>query len=219
MSSQDVSEQDTGKLSARDKVVERRRAIQAAIREAAIDEFSTKGLVGASTQSIASRAGLTKPQLHYYITSKEDLYEEILVHILEAWRVLFIDSTAGNGPREIISAYIRKKLEFSRTAPKESRLFTTEIANGAPVLKRHWAPHIAATQDSVRLIQSWVDEGLIRPVDPLMFQMHMWAVTQHYADFEVQVRNMMDLRDDEEPDFDRIEREVTTLFLRGCGLD
>ena len=205
-------------LSAREKVVERRRAILGAIREAAIDEFSSKGLIGASTQAIAQRAGLTKPQLHYYISSKEELYEDILVFILKEWRELFFSATAGESPAEIIRSYIRKKLEFSRKNPKASRLFTTEIANGAPVLGKHWGPDLAATQEAVKLIQSWIDQGLIRPVDPLLFQMHMWAVTQHYADFEVQVRNMMNLRDDEEPDFDRIEEEVTTLFLRGCGL-
>jgi TetR/AcrR family transcriptional regulator len=207
------------KHSARDKVLERRRAIMASIREAAIDEFASKGLDGASTQSIASRAGLTKPQLHYYISSKENLYEEILVHILDEWRVLFIDASAGESPKDIISAYIRKKLEFSRTKPKASRLFTNEIANGASVLSKHWGTYVAATQQGMNLIQSWVDDGLIRPVDPLLFQMHMWAVTQHYADFDAQVRRMMEVGEDEEIDFDRIDREVTSLFLRSCGLE
>jgi hypothetical protein len=49
--------------------------------------------------------------------------------------------------------------------------------------------------------------------------MHIWAVTQHYADFEAQVRSMMSLSKDEPLDLDRIEKEVSTLFLRACGLD
>lgn len=219
MSNRHAQASDSPRPSAREKVVERRRAILAAIRDAAIDEFASKGLIGASTQAIAQRAGLTKPQLHYYISSKEDLYEDILVFILDEWRDLFISASTGDGPAEIITAYVRKKLEFSRRNPKASRLFTTEIANGAPVLGKHWAPYVAATQEGVKLIQSWVDQGLIRPLDPLLFQIHMWAVTQHYADFEVQVRNMMNLRDDQEPDFERIEKEVTSLFLRACGLE
>jgi hypothetical protein len=49
--------------------------------------------------------------------------------------------------------------------------------------------------------------------------MHIWAVTQHYADFEVQVRNMMHLGDGEEPDYEQIEKEVASLFLRALGLE
>ena len=94
-------------LSAREKVVERRRAILGAIREAAIDEFSSKGLIGASTQAIAQRAGLTKPQLHYYISSKEELYEDILVFILKEWRELFFSATAGESPVRASSATTR----------------------------------------------------------------------------------------------------------------
>ncbi len=205
--------------SARDKVLERRRTILAAIRDAAIDEFASKGLIGASTQAIAQRAGLTKPQLHYYISSKEELYEDILVYILDEWRELFLTASTGDSPAEVIRAYVHKKLEYGRRNPKASRLFTTEIANGAPVLGRHWAPYQASTLEAVRLIQSWVDQGLVRPVDPLLFQMHIWAVTQHYADFEVQVRNMMHLGDGEEPDYERIEKEVASLFLRALGIE
>jgi AcrR family transcriptional regulator len=114
--------------SARGKILERRRTILAAIRDAAIDEFASKGLVGASTQAIAQRAGLTKPQLHYYISSKEELYEEILVYILDEWRELFLTASTGDSPAEVIRAYVHKKLEYGRRNPKASRLFTTESA-------------------------------------------------------------------------------------------
>ena len=210
---------DDTELTGRDKVLDRRRRILDAIRTAAIDEFAEKGLVGASTQGIAQRAGLTKPQLHYYIASKEELYEDIIVYILDEWEDIFLGASTEEDPAKVIRQYIRAKLEYSRKNPKASRLFTTEIANGAPYLGRHWAKHQSATQNAVKLIQSWVDDGRIKPVDPLLLQMHIWAVTQHYADFETQVRSMMNVGPDEPLDFDRIEQDVTTLFLRACGLE
>ncbi len=218
MSHDNADTPENGEPSGREKVLERRRRILAAIRDAAIDEFASKGLAGASTQSIAQRAGLTKPQLHYYISSKEELYEDILVYILDEWKELFISASTGDDPAQVIRAYIHKKLEYGQKNPKASRLFTTEIANGAPFLSRHWAQYQESTQQAVKLIQSWVEQGLIRPVDPLLFQMHIWAVTQHYADFEVQIRNFMQLKDDEELDMVHVEEEVTALFLRACGL-
>jgi len=53
MSSQDVSEQDTGKLSARDKVVERRRAIQAyaKLNAAALRLLRPRGVLVAASCS------------------------------------------------------------------------------------------------------------------------------------------------------------------------
>ncbi|MBV2143139.1 TetR family transcriptional regulator C-terminal domain-containing protein [Falsochrobactrum sp. TDYN1] len=206
-------------LTGRDRVLGRRQRILDAIRAAAIDEFAKKGLVGASTQGIAQRAGLTKPQLHYYISSKEELYEDIIVFILDEWEQIFLGATTEEDPAKVIRQYIRKKLEYSQKNPKASRLFTTEIANGAPYLRRHWAKHVAATHNAVKLIQAWVDTGRIRPVDPLLLQIHIWAVTQHYADFETQVRSMMKLDWEEPLDLERIEREVSTLFLRACGLE
>lgn len=212
-------ENSDNELTGRDRVLGRRQRILDAIRTAAIDEFAEKGLVGASTQGIAQRAGLTKPQLHYYISSKEELYEDIIVFILDEWEQIFLGATAEQDPAKVIRQYIRRKLEYSQKNPKASRLFTTEIANGAPYLKRHWAKHVAATHNAVGLIQSWVDQGRIKPVDPLLLQMHIWAVTQHYADFEIQVRSMMELASEEPLDLERIEKEVSTLFLRACGLE
>ncbi|MFQ0815239.1 TetR family transcriptional regulator [Brucella anthropi] len=212
-------ENDNTEPTGRDKVLDRRRRILGAIRAAAIDEFAEKGLAGASTQGIAQRAGLTKPQLHYYISSKEELYEDIIVFILDEWEKIFLDANTEDDPARVIRHYIRAKLDYSQKNPKASRLFTTEIANGAPYLSRHWKKHVSATHNAVKLIQSWVDDGRIKPVDPLLFQMHIWAVTQHYADFEAQVRSMMDVGPEEPLDIERIEREVATLFLRACGLE
>ncbi len=93
---------------------------------------------GASTQGIAHRAGLTKPQLHYYISSKEELYEDIIVYILDEWEEIFLGANTEDDPAKVIRQYIRAKLEYSQKNPKASRLFTTEIANGAPYLSRHW---------------------------------------------------------------------------------
>ena len=48
--------------------------------------------------------------------------------------------------------------------------------------------------------------------------MHIWAVTQHYADFDVQVRFMMQVGTGQALDEARITREVVAFVLYGCGL-
>ena len=47
---------------------------RARILEAALKEFSAKGLAGARTEQIAAAAGVNKALLYYYFESKEKLY-------------------------------------------------------------------------------------------------------------------------------------------------
>lgn len=205
-------------MSARKDVLDKRQQIRSAIREAAIEEFALKGLDGASTQAIAKRAGLSKPQLHYYISSKEELYEEVILSITEEWSDMFFLSTNSEDPAEIIVDYIGRKIRHALRHPQITRLFANEIARGAPILRRHWERSRESVRAAADVIARWVEEERIRPVDPFLFQMHMWAITQHYADYEAQVRYMLQLGDDEPLDEDRIVGEATRMFLRICGL-
>jgi TetR/AcrR family transcriptional regulator len=45
------------------------------------------------------------------------------------------------------------------------------------------------------LINHWADSGSIRAVDPYHLIFSIWAMTQHYADFEVQVKAIWGERD------------------------
>ncbi len=193
----------------------RREEITAAIRQAAIAEFAANGLHGASTQAIADRAGLSKTRLHYYIRSQEDLYIEALGHILGVWAELFhgLDMTAG--PERFLRDYIGRKLRHARDHPEVARMFTGEVMRGAPLLRPLWEPSRAATREAARVIEGWIAAGLIRPVDPVLLQFHIWALTQHYALHAAEARFMLDLPEDAPLDLDRIAAEVTELVLRG----
>jgi AcrR family transcriptional regulator len=53
-------------------------ATQTAILDAAEEEFAEHGLVGAYTEAIASRSGVTKTMIYYYFDNKEGLYLAVL---------------------------------------------------------------------------------------------------------------------------------------------
>src|SRR3989344_675095 len=119
-----------------------RERILPAIREAAVAEFSRHGFKGASTKAIAERAGLTKPQLHYYISSKEELYEELLYSVLNGWSGAFIFDRNSDDPKKVLSSYVRKKLDYALDNPGLSRIFTTEgLARGRQVHPAEGGPH------------------------------------------------------------------------------
>ena len=97
----------------------------------AILEFAENGLRGASTQGIADRVGISKTKLHYYISSKEELYQEALNHIVETWTEIYDGVTLNNGPEAFLRDYIARKVQYSLEHPAEVRLFVHEIMRGA----------------------------------------------------------------------------------------
>ena len=48
--------------------------------------------------------------------------------------------------------------------------------------------------------------------------MQIWGMTQHYADYAVQARVMLECADDQPLDREHIARELTTSVLLSCGL-
>jgi TetR/AcrR family transcriptional regulator len=56
------------------------------------------------------------------------------------------------------------------------------------------------------------------PVDPVHLFFTIWAATQTYADFEVQVAAVLGKSELSAKDYARATEHVVTLVLRGCGL-
>jgi TetR/AcrR family transcriptional regulator len=195
-----------------------RERIMAAIRAAAVTEFSLHGLKGTSTQAIAARAGLTKPQLHYYIAGKEELYEELLMQVLHAWKVVFSFEDASD-PATVLGDYIRKKLDHAIDSPEMSRIFTREILDGGRNLDRYWPNARAWTQKKIDVINGWIARGQMRPLDARILLMHIWAMTQSYADYAIQTRVMLGLPPDAPFDREPIARELVAFVLHGCGIE
>jgi TetR/AcrR family transcriptional regulator len=196
---------------------ESRERIMAAIRAAAIAEFSENGLKGTSTQAIAARAGLSKPQLHYYIQGKEELYEELLMSVVADWKGMF--DAASTDPGQVLGDYIRSKLQLAFDKPEVSRIFTREVLDGGHNLARFWPDSRKRTREKVDVINGWIARGLMSPVDPHMLLMAIWATTQFYADSALQVQQLTKPgRSGWMPDREKLTRELTALVLRGCGI-
>ena len=194
-------------------LAQKRGELREIIRSAAIAEFSEHGLRGASTLGIAERAGISKTKLHYYISSKEELYQEALDHITTIWAELFEGIALDKGPQAFLTDYITRKVQFSLTHPAEVRMFTSEVMRGAPMLRQNWAGSRAATLRAAERISAWADQGLIRRIDPLLLQFNIWAMTEAYAVLGTEVRFMLAVDDDKPLDRAAITAEISTLVL------
>jgi TetR/AcrR family transcriptional regulator len=163
-------------------------AKRSAILNAALMLFSRNGLHGTSVEQIAVQADISKPNLFYYFSSKDEVYVAVLRRLLDEWLEPLRALQPDQEPIAAIGAYIRRKVLFSRENPAASRLFCLEIAQGAPMLKEELATSLKDLVDEkAGVIGAWIKAGQLAAVDPHHLIFAIWATTQHYADFAVQI--------------------------------
>ncbi|MCF8511869.1 MAG: TetR family transcriptional regulator C-terminal domain-containing protein [Rhodobacteraceae bacterium] len=163
-----------------------------AILEAALDVFSSHGFRGATLDQIADAAGLSKPNLLYYFPSKEAVHTALLSRLLDSWLDPLRALNPDGRPMDEIMAYVQRKLELSRDFPRESRLFANEILQGAPRIMAAIEGDLKTLVDEkAAVLSAWMDQGRIARLAPHHLIFSIWALTQHYADFDVQVRAVL----------------------------
>ena len=162
------------------------------ILDAALEVFAQHGFRGATLDMIAAQAGLSKPNLLYYFPSKEAIHVTLLSQLMDTWLDPLRDLDADGDPIAELRAYVRRKLELSRDYPRQSRLFANEIVQGAPRMQTALATDLKALVDEKSaIIAGWSKAGRIADVDPHHLIFSIWALTQHYADFDVQIRAVL----------------------------
>ncbi len=159
------------------------------ILDAALEVFASEGYRGATLDQIAAQAGLSKPNILYYFSGKEEIHVTLLNRLMETWLDPLRQVDPQGEPLEELLAYIHRKVRMSKQFPRESRLFANEVLQGAPRMKPHLKSGLKPLfDDTCALIQGWMDAGKLAACDPQHLIFSIWATTQHYADFDAQVK-------------------------------
>lgn len=162
------------------------------ILEGALSAFSANGFRGATIDQIARAAGLSKPNVLYYFPSKDEIHKTLLTTLLQMWLAPMARIDPKGEPLDEVLAYVAAKLRMSRDFPRESRLFAYEILQGAPHLTEVLGGGLREIVDrTAAILEVWMGEGRLRRTDPRHLIFSIWAMTQHYADFDAQVRAVL----------------------------
>jgi TetR/AcrR family transcriptional regulator len=192
------------------------REKQDLILDAALNIFSLHGFRGATIDQIAEAAGMSKPNLLYYFASKEEIHRRLMTEMLDLWLDPLRELDAEGDPVPELRSYIRRKIEMARDFPRESRLFANEMLQGAPhaidVLEGELKDLV---DDKARVIESWMEQGKLARTDPYHLIFSIWATTQHYADFDVQVRAVLGKDRGGDGRFEDAARYLEHLFMDG----
>jgi len=196
-----------------------RQTNEALILDAAEKVFARAGFGGATMAAIAQVSGLPKANLHYYFGSKDVLYREVLARILQDWLAPAQAITPEADPKTAIEAYIRAKMVLSAQRPHASKVFANELLHSAPVVKTLLATELRELVTAkASVLQGWIDAGRMAPVNPVHLFFTLWAATQTYADFDVQVCAVLGHPELTAQDHSQATEHVVSLLLRGCGL-
>lgn len=162
------------------------------ILAAALEVFSVYGYRGSTVDQIAERAQMSKPNLLYYFRRKEDIYRAVLEKTLADWLRPLRGLDPEGEPLAEIENYVRAKMTMSRDNPKASRLFANEMLHGAPAIGDFLSgPMKLLVDDTADIIKRWIARGQIAAIDPYHLIFTIWAMTQHYADFDIQIRAVL----------------------------
>ncbi|WP_246109338.1 TetR family transcriptional regulator C-terminal domain-containing protein [Reinekea thalattae] len=194
-----------------------RIAMETNILRGAEKVFAEFGFHGSTMDRIADNVGISKQNLLYYYPSKERLYRTVLQNIVDLWleRMTFADEPSQS-PEQIIANYVRGKLELSRDYPTASKVFAMEVIAGAPIIKDYLQTRLKPLFDKdIKLVRRWVRNKQLSSIKPEHLFFSIWAMTQTYADFSVQIELMMGKPKLEQKDFDHATEFLTTMILRG----
>jgi len=196
------------------------RANEQKILEAALEVFSRHGFRGSTIDQISDEAGMSKPNLLYYFKSKLDIHETLLSRLLTSWLDPLREFSAEGDPLQEILGYVTRKIEMARDYPRESRLFANEIIQGAPNIKAILEGEINDLIDEkAKVIANWMAEGRLKQADPKHLIFSIWATTQHYADFDVQVRLVLGDGINNEVEFEKTRAHLMQMFTSLLAVD
>ncbi|MEH6475616.1 MAG: TetR/AcrR family transcriptional regulator [Sneathiella sp.] len=190
------------------------------ILEAAEKVFSENGFRGATTAAVAEQAGLPKANIHYYFGTKEKLYRTVIDDIVELWLSSFREITEDDDPASTLADYIRAKMELSKNRPEASRVFANELIRGAPRISEYLSGDLKEWVDrKSAILDTWIEQGKMAPLDSTKLIFHIWAMTQTWADFEVQWSAVLGKpKGLTDADFEDATNAIITTVLRNCGL-
>jgi TetR/AcrR family transcriptional regulator len=103
--------------------------------DAALLEFSANGFEGASTRSIAKRAGCHQPQINYHFDSKEALWEATMTRLFLEMGAEFTSIDSIGDPIVKFETMLRTFVHYAARRPELNRIMVAEAMTQTPRLK------------------------------------------------------------------------------------
>lgn len=153
-----------------DRKAAEREARKQLILQGALSVFKEKGLEGATIDEIARAAGFGKATLYYYFSSKEEIFNALLLHgWLTLWKDIEIVTTSEGTPRRIFISLLKRIVEIvnaDRTL-YEFLFFVPRSFSAEEIEKAEWKKYQSRLyQILLELIEAGVQQNQFPQMEP-----------------------------------------------------
>ena len=150
------------------------------ILDAALAEFSERGLAAARLDDIAKRAGLSKGTIYLYFSNKEELFREVVhASVIEYIAKAEASIEAEPDPAQALVRWMEGYWAWLRSPvfPAMHRLVNSELRNFPDLAEFYATEVIERAQRLVRdMLARGMDAGVFRRMDPLVAARMLSAV-------------------------------------------
>lgn len=192
------------------------------ILQAAMEVFCDKGRDGARMHEIADRAGVNQALLHYYFSTKEGLYEEMLYTVFSKIMSDLIPVLLGDDdrdPRLKIEGFVDTYIDFIAGQPLLPPIMMRELAGGAgtilKVVSRIFAEkQVHIPEGFVEVVETGIKDGKLREVDPVQAVVSVIGMSLFYFVGRPLISLIWNLDHSKEDEFIEARKEHIKDLLR-----
>jgi len=189
---------------------------QQLILTAASEAFAASGFDATQTRNIAARAGVPKANLYYYFQSKENLYGKVLLGFVEPLLEASAVLRESDDPLTGLRAYVAARIRIAREHPAIAKVFSGELLLGGRQLPDECRDLLhAEARRNVECLRSWIDRGLLAPVDPEHLMLFIWSATRTYTNIGWQMGRITGREVPQDEDYESAADTITRLVLSG----
>lgn len=143
----------------------------AVLLESAAEVFVEKGFNGARMQEIADKAGVNKALLHYYFSTKSNLYEEVIrFQFKRNFALLLLELRLQDSFEYALKGFINGYIDLLAANPEIPKFMLRELADGGQAVAKVLGEMLLDEQQPTatglkRLLNRSVRQGEINRVD------------------------------------------------------
>lgn len=183
--------------------------------DAALVEFASHGFGGASTRSIAERAGAHQPQINYHFSSKAELWKAVLLKLLAELDDLIVIPPDAS-PRQAMEIVIRAIVEMAAVRPELNRIMVHEGTH--PSARLEWLVDTQLRTRSRALVGVWeqlLASGEAAPISSdLVYHVLIGAASLLHANAP-EARLMLDIEPSDPAVIQAHADALVAMFLPG----
>lgn len=130
----------------------RRRSARDAIVRAAWALVGEVGIAGLSLRDLARQAGITTPTVYAYFESKNAIYDAMFGQAATEFAELMAEPIDGDGPRDLLTSYVRRFVEFCTGDPARYQLLFQRTLPGFEPSPEAYAPAVRSLANAQELL-------------------------------------------------------------------